>query len=145
MPKTPDWIVEDALNQVIDAVKRGASPLVVENTTADGLKNRYRPDFEKQHKKGADWLQHRETVLDLARKVGEIAKALTRECYGPFPDQPPPGEVAPQPTYLAAYLVARTHSLLCNKRGPYCEEMFISTEGELQQKLDSLFSKAASS
>lgn len=139
--RKPSWNVEDALEEVIDAVKKGAQPLEVDEETVQGLKVRYRPDFEKQFQESDHWLDLRDRVLDLAERVGDRAMALTvGRWLNPSRDESAPKSVDAVLTYTAAYLVAKTCKPTGTTRGRYCCSMYISEEDkELENKIDSIF------
>jgi len=78
MPTT-DWNIEDALQQVTDAIHSGAQLFLFSLSTesAANIRNGLTEDFERQKRAGVEWRDWEEKILDLSRKVGTQAVGLT--------------------------------------------------------------------
>ncbi len=135
-PNELAWTVDDALEEVIAAIREGAQPLEISEATANELKNRYHPDFQRQAQARGDWAQDSRRVLRLARRVGKRAMAMTiGDWLSNYPQDPPPAHVKPGLAYSAAYLVAQTYKTASGEKGPYCPSFFVSPTGEVEASL----------
>src|SRR3954451_20620076 len=100
---TDKWYVEDALNEVVRAIKDGS--LLSISGLEDGYKQRYRRDFQ-EHWDNDDysWLDARNTILPLAELVGSLATTLS--IYRAAKNGKLPKAVDQISAYMAGYLVA---------------------------------------
>ncbi len=73
------WNVEDALEELVNAIQDGALLLMIEYNTRVTLKSKYRKDFQAQCDKGVDWNTEKIYILPQANGVGLLAAYLTAE------------------------------------------------------------------
>lgn len=69
------WNVEAALDEVADAIEKGAGHLGMDEATRKMVKDLYRAEFQKHSE--AEWKLNRTTILGLAEKAGRCAEAAT--------------------------------------------------------------------
>ncbi|HSS49300.1 MAG TPA: hypothetical protein VLX28_10160 [Thermoanaerobaculia bacterium] len=100
-----NWDIDEVLDQVVDAIQAG-SALPFTAAELSEYRDRYRPDFKKQHDQNADWDKDGPRVLVLATLVGVLATTLA--------SSKALSSVGRLPTYvdlesalLAGYLVSR--------------------------------------
>jgi len=72
-----NWNVEDALNQVVNAIIGSAHGLTLSTSAVTMIKNGYRPDFEDQHANGGDWDLAEHKILELSGRIGNRSAMLT--------------------------------------------------------------------
>ena len=72
----PTWTVDEALDEVIQEIRKGCLYLI-KPAVEKALTALYRPDFDAQYKKNADWKAARIRVLPLSRLVGTWALSRT--------------------------------------------------------------------
>jgi hypothetical protein len=110
----PNWEVDYALYEVVNAIQKGSSPLSIRGVE-EGYKCRYVTDFQRHWETDGNpnsWPDAKERILKLAEKVGRLAKMLTilqRTGGGK------PADVDPSSAYMAGYFVAK---FLCPASSP---------------------------
>ncbi len=128
------WNVEDALNQVIVAIKTGAGTFKMEAGTETGLKKGYRDDFEERRRAGVEWKDVEAKILALALTVGATAALFTT-----IKSSSASGTLDENLTYTAAWLIAQS-SRECGKAvmtGGFCRR-FPTPLGLTKDEVDSL-------
>ncbi len=116
-----NWTVDEALGEVATAIAAGAEPLVVDQETRESLKALFEGDFKNQLASGARWLEDKERVLPLARRIGRRAKLLTLDQLALTPGRSQATESVDYEAALrAAYYVCKTYQIAGRKAGPYC-------------------------
>jgi hypothetical protein len=103
-----DPTVEAALTDVVEQIAAGAQPLLLRGRTAAPLRERYRPDFEREIREDPlGWPRDKAKILVLARAVGLLAAFLTR-ADALLHGRPEPAELDDDCAYLAGFLMSRT-------------------------------------
>lgn len=103
----PNWDVDDALLETIDAIDAGAPFLPLSASARADLDDFYRPNYQACYDEGLEWDDSKDTILVLAHLVGAFATPL--EIAATFPDLPV--EISSPSALSAAEAVA--HIKLC--------------------------------
>ena len=136
--------VDEALDQVIEAMNDGARPWRLGPAAAQRIHDTYRTDFEHQLRRPRAWQRESGKVLRLARWAGAVAALLAETEVGPETE---PGEV-PADHALVGTLAAQ-HACpipapqggLAFVAGRWCNPPLISdVPAELLRKAATLFS-----
>ena len=98
-----NWDVDDALDEVIVAIKAGAGTFSMDSKTETGLRSGYRDDFKDRRDAGVEWNDVEARILALAVLVGSTAALFTS-----IKSASATGPLDENLTYAAAWLVARS-------------------------------------
>jgi hypothetical protein len=94
--------VDDALEQVVEAMKDGAQPWTLGAAAAQRIRDAYRADFEAQLRRPGAWKLASGKILRIARWAGALAALLAETEAGP---EKTPGEVPPDHALLGTFAV----------------------------------------
>ncbi|MCG8454806.1 MAG: hypothetical protein MI919_00885 [Holophagales bacterium] len=136
------WTVDEALEEVANAIEAGAAPLSIDPETRKTLQALFVEDFENQRAVGARWFQDKERVLPLARRIGRRAKLLTLDRLALSAHADDDVErVDPEVARRAAYFVCKTYQIAGRKAGPYCPGIKAPPSMQSHESLDRLLVK----
>jgi hypothetical protein len=103
MGEKPDWEVDEAVDEVIRAIDRGAPGIDLGDDARRRLRTYYTETFGKMHSEKANWRKDKLVVLPLAHLVGSIA--ALREAGKTLP-RGLPSEISEQSAVEAASMVS---------------------------------------
>ena len=134
--------IDDALGQAIEAMNDGARPWVLGPAAAQGIRDAYRSDFERQLRRPKAWERESGKVLRLARWAGAVAGLLAETEAGP---ESQPGEVSADLALVASLAAQHACPIPLSRggmafvAGRWCSPS-VDVPAELVQKAATLFS-----